>query len=441
MRWNSPETKTLLQAQPLSTKVFHIGPGAPVSINPGTAGRAYADAWNIERAYSEGFQKVTWVARCIDVIAGNAARLPVILRKGNVPNGEILDVVDRDVLRILNSRANVGENAFAFRYRLSAQLLLSTRGVFIEKVYSKTGKLIAVSLLPPQYTWPIPDPVDFVAGYEVVIPGMEKKILKPEQVCWVRKPHPLDPYLSLTPLEPAGVAIEIENLAKSYNWNFLRFDGRPGMMLVARGELDIDDRQELEGRFAGGPARAGRTTVIGAEGGIDVIDMSASPRDAAYQAMRELTKDEILAAFGVPEPALGNASGRSFSNASEEMRTFWLECMLPHLHLLGRGLDELDDKNYIDFDTRDVPVLVLLKQEKDRFHQDEFEKGLISANEYRALTGRKTLKSDLADSLLINPNLTPIANTEKPFKMQPPKPEQDGGDHELGRRQQVDGQA
>ena len=98
--------------------------------------------------------------------------------------------------------------------------------------------------------------------------------------------------------------------------------------------------------------------------------------------------------------------------------------MLPHLHLLGRGLDELDDKNYIDFDTRDVPVLVLLKQEKDRFHQDEFEKGLISANEYRALTGRKTLKSDLADSLLINPNLTPIANTEKPFKMQPPQPEQ-----------------
>ena len=74
-----------------------IGPGAPVSANPSFVGRAYRDPWDIERAYREGMQKVTWVARCIDAIAGNQARLPVILRKENSPIGRIVrgDTADK----------------------------------------------------------------------------------------------------------------------------------------------------------------------------------------------------------------------------------------------------------------------------------------------------------------------------------------------------------
>jgi len=46
----------------------------------------------------------------------------------------------------------------------------------------------------------------------------------------------------------------------------------------------------------------------------------------------------------------------------------------------------------------------------------EFQQGLISVNEYRSSIGRKKVESDIADSLLSNPNLTPIANTEKPME-------------------------
>ena len=419
MAWNKREDKSL--AATTETKVYQVGPGAPVSITPSLVGRAYKDGWSIERAYSEAMQKVTWVYRCIDAIAGNQSRLPVILRKDNDPRGEIIKK-PTDVTKLLNSRANKGENAAAFRYRVSSQLLMSTRGVFIEKVYAKNGDLLSLNLLPPSMTAPIPDPVNFVSGYEVTLPTGGTVILKPENVLWLRKPHPLDPYLSLTPLESVGIAVEIENLAKSYNRNFLLQDGRPGMMLVVRDEVDPDDREELESRFSGGPHRSGKTTVIGAEGGIDVIDTSASPRDASYVQMREITKDEILAAFGVPEPAIGNSSGRTFSNASEEMRVFWMETMLPHLEILARAFDELDDANYVDFDTSEVPILVLLKQEKDRFLMDEVDKALTSINEYREATGKKEVDSELADSLLANPNLTPVANTKKKFEVQQQTP-------------------
>lgn len=422
MAWNSPSNKSLNGAQRKE-----LGPGAPIAQNPGYAGRPYRDTWDIERAYREGMQKVTWVARCIDAIAGNQSRLPIMLRKDNSPDGEIVTgrvAKNSSLLEVLNNKSNVGENSFIFRYRLSAQLLLGTRGVFIEKVRGRDGRIIGLNLLPPQSTAPIPHPKTFVSGYEVSMPFGEKITLKPQDVCWIRRPHPLDPYLSLTPLEACGVAVEIENLAKLYNRNYLLNDGRPGGLLVLRGEIDDDDKEELKSRFRGNLARAGYTSVIASDEGADYIDTSANPRDAAYIQMRQITKEEILSSFGVPESVIGNAAGRTFSNAAEEIRVFWMETMLPHLEILERGLDELDDEYYLDFDTSNVPIIMLYKQEQRRYLMDEFQAGLISNNEYRVGSGRKETESDLADSLLMNPNLIPISNTKK--KMEQPGAEVPG---------------
>jgi len=417
MAWNSSSNKSLN-----NDKVKSVGPGAPIASNPTFVGKAYKDGWDIERAYKEGMQKITWVARCIDAIAGNQARLPIILRTDNSPTGEILTgrkAENENLLEILNTKSNIGENAFIFRYRLSSQLLLGTRGVFIEKIRGRDGSIVGLSLLPPQSTAPIPDPKTFVSGYEVQMPYGQKIIMKPDDVCWIRRPHPIDPYLSLTPLESCGIALEIENLAKLYNRNYLMNDGRPGGLLVLKGEIDDDDKDELKSRFRGNISRTGYTSVISSEDGVDYIDTSASPRDAAYLQMRQITKEEILASFGVPESVIGNAAGRTFSNASEEIRVFWMETMMPHLEPLARGLDELDEKNYVDFDLSEVPILQLYKQERERYLLQEFQTGLISNNEYRLGSGRKETESDLADSLLMNPNLIPISNTKKKMEDQP----------------------
>jgi HK97 family phage portal protein len=424
MAWNSSKNKA---ASAQSAKAA-IGPGAPIAQTMGMAGRSYKDSWDIERAYREGMQRVTWVSRCIDVIAGNQARLPIILRKDNSPTGEIVSskkMAKSPLVEVLNTKSNIGENAFIFRYRLSAQLLLGTRGAFMEKVRGRDGSIIGLNLLPPQATAPIPDPKKFVSGFEVSLPHGQTTILKPEDVVWIRRPHPLDPYLSLTPMEAAGIAIEIENFAKLYNRNFLMNDGRPGGLLVVRGMLDDEDKEELKSRFRGNLSRAGQTTVLASDDGAEYVDVGASPRDAAYIQMRQITKEEILASFGVPESVIGNASGRTFSNAAEEIRVFWTETMLPHLEPIARALDELDEINYVDFDTSEVPVLMLYKQERERYLSDEFSRGLISLNEYRTGSGRKVIESDLADSLLMNPNLTPIGNTKK--KMESPPMMMPGG--------------
>ena len=413
MAWNSGSNKSL-QNIVEGQKAAPISVGAPVSYSPSLSdSRGYHDGWDILKAYREGVAKVTWVFRCIDVIASNQARLPMIFRKDNNPFGEI--VSDHGMLKLFNNTANEGENAFAFRYRLSSQLLMSSRGAFVEIVRGRGGAPIALHLLPPQNTSPIPDVNKFVKGFEVKINAQEKRTIKPENVIWIRRPHPLDPYLSMTPMEAAGVAIELENLAKIYNRNFLINDGRPGGLLVLRSEIADEDKEELRSRFRGNIGRAGSVGVISSDDGADFVDTAASPRDAAYIQMRTVTKEEILAAFGVPESIIGNSSNRTFSNAMEEGKVFWMETMSPHLDLIARSFDKIDDSYFIDFDTANVPILVLAKQERERHYLTEFQTGLISTNEYREASGRKKVESDLADSLLSNPNQTPIANTEKPM--------------------------
>jgi HK97 family phage portal protein len=394
-----------------------ISIGAPVAYNAGMAGKPYTDGWDIERAYREGVQKVTWVYRAIDAISSNQARLPITFLEDNSPYGEQVErsKINTELSNLLNQRSNDGESSFAFRYRVSSQLLMSTRGVFIEIVRGRGGSPVALHLLPPQSTAPIPDPKKFVSAFEVDLPGGKKQRLNPKNVIWIRRPHPLDPYLSMTPMESAGVAIETDQLAKLYNRNFLLNDGRPGGLLVLRGQIDEDDKAELAARFRGNLARTGGIGVISSDDGADFVDTAASPRDAAWDTLRQITKEEILASFGVPESVIGNASGRTFANAAEEGRVFWSETMDPHLELLSRGLDILDDNYYVTFDTSSVPVLEMGKQERDRYYLTEVQQGLITPNEYRVKTGKQKVDAYLADSMLASPNLAPIGNTEEPM--------------------------
>ena len=41
-----------------------------------------------------------------------------------------------------------------------------------------------------------------------------------------------------------------------------------------------------------------------------------------------------------------------------------METMMPHLEQIARALDELDEEYYIDFETGNIPILIIAKQER-----------------------------------------------------------------------------
>ena len=385
----------------------------------------YKDGWDVDRGVKQALDRVTWVYKSVYAIAANAARLPIGLRKGDWRIGELQ--WDSPILTILNRQANPGQDAFSFRFMLSSQLMLSPRGAFIEVIKNKMDEVVALVLLQPQFVFPIPDAEKFVSGFSVEYPGVPKRVIDAANVIWVRVPHPTDPYRGQTPLDAAGLAIEFDYYSRVYNRNFVVNDARPGGLLVVNGDMEDEQSEELKRRFSGSTGSniggAGRLTIMSADSA-QFIDTATNQRDAQYSEARQQNKEEILIAFGVPESILGNASNRTFANADTELEVFWRETMIPHLTLIERALDRLDDdvSTFFSYDLSSVAILSRDDRERASFHLEELRQGAISIDEYRDLTGRKGVG---ITELLIPTNLSPVVMGGD-GKIKPPSKPGDG---------------
>ncbi|MER7759451.1 phage portal protein [Streptomyces sp. NPDC097619] len=377
-----------------------------------TEGRA--DGWDVGRVVSEGYERVVWVYKAIDTMGKHAARLPLEIGVGLTEDGEFEELIeDHPLLRVLNGRANPVETGAQFRKRLSAQILLSKRGAFVEITRSNRGTITRLDLLPPDRVVPVPDPRgEYIAHYEFTTLHGEVRELEPERVRWIRDPHPTDPFSGVTPLEAAGISIELDHLSRLYNVAFIKNDSRPGgIVAVDTSSLSEREMDRLESRFLPGSEYAGHVSVVGSgPGGMNYVDLAARPREMAYEAASQNAKVEILGAFGVPESVTGNASGRTFDNAEQEEYGFWIHTELPHLELISNAF--ASDLGGVDrairFDTSTVEALELPRRMRRAEAREEWTAGLITLDEYRRRAGLPAFDNPHTRALWISPQKAPV---------------------------------
>ncbi|MFF9901245.1 phage portal protein [Streptomyces longispororuber] len=401
------ETKDLLAAGGVYTSMSFAG----VTNVWGTPGRA--NGWDMERVIIEGYERSIWTFKSVEAISKHASTLPVQIGRGGDERefAEVLE--DHPLLRLLNHRANPLETGDVFKKRLSAQLLLSKKGVFIEKTYSRGGVLTRLDLLPPDRVEIIPDDenADYIKHFEFTDYRGQVRELKPRHVIWLRDPHPTDPFCGVTPLEAAGLSVDLDVKARTYNISFIDNDGRPGGIVGI--DLDGVDPREVERiqqRLAPGAHNAGQLTLVGTgPGGVTYVDTSARPREMAYETLSTTAKNEILSAFGVYESVIGNASERTFNNADREEWNFWSHTELPHLNLIASAFDpDLSDDWVIRFDTSRVQALEFPRRQAREEARKEFDAGLITIDEYRKIANRRPFNTPQSRALWISPQKAPV---------------------------------
>ncbi|HET9654291.1 MAG TPA: phage portal protein, partial [Kineosporiaceae bacterium] len=372
-----------------------------------------AAGWDMETVVTEGYERSIWVFKCVEKIAGDAARLPFrIGRHIGDDDEEVLE--DHPLYRVLNVQANPMETGQQFRKRLSAQVLLSKRGAFVEVTRSRMNTITRLDLLPPDRVTPIPDEHgDYIKHFEFCRYDGQIRKIAPERIRWIRNPHPTDPFCGVTPLEAAGISVELDFLARLYNVTFLKNDARPGGVVgVDTDGLQDQELDRIEQRFKPGSQNAGYLAVVGTgPGGLTYIDTSTRPRDMDYGQLSQSTKNEILAAFGVGESLFGNASGRTFDNAEQEKWNYWLETELPHCDIVyssfGRDVDV--DGGWAPFlDTSKVDVLELPRRKRREEARAEVDKGLRTIDEYRPLAGLTPVGNPQTRALWVSPAKAPI---------------------------------
>jgi phage portal protein BeeE len=122
--------------------------------------------------------------------------------------------------------------------------------------------------------------------------------------------------------------------------------------------------------------------------GVDFVDLSTTPRDAAYSTLRNEVKTEILVAFGAPESVLGNASGRTYENADAEENIFWRMTNQPLLAFVDMHLGSLtaggnDDDLWVKHNTKNVRALQRPQRENDQRLLELWREGAIYLDELR----------------------------------------------------------
>ncbi|WP_406205224.1 phage portal protein [Kitasatospora sp. NBC_01560] len=359
------------------------------TLNWAPAGIDRARPWSVERAVQDGMERAVWIYKAVDTIANHAAdRLLRVRPRSDSSDEPLPPLADHPLYQAMNIKANPLEVAWILKKRASMQLLLSKRGVFLEPTFSRGGDLLRIDLLPPGRTRPVPGTgADLVSHFETVTPTGELRTLDVERVRWIRNPHPLDPYSGITPLEAAGLSADLDFFTRHYNLSFVHNDARPGGVIGIDGDMDDTELRLLRAKFGGGPSAAGAWTVL-TGGNITVTDTSTTPRDMAYETVSLNSKVELLAAFGVPESQLGNASGRTYDNAQAEKLQFWEVTMPPHLSLLAAGFQEdAGDGNEVYFDISDIDVLRNARSKRLTEAREEVAAGVRSVRSYAELAG------------------------------------------------------
>ena len=381
------------------------------------AGAFGESEWPVERAVMQAYSRVVWVAKAINTIAGNSAALPI----QHVDGEEVVD--NSPVAHLLNDgMANPLEHGHDMRKRLSAQLLLAPRGVFVEVVRSNAGKPLRYDILPPHRTRivPVEDGPDLVSHVEVQRPRGGFYRLAWEDVRWFRDPHPLDPFRGTTPLEAAGMSIELDFFARLFNVSFMRNDGRPGGILAVRGtgntgDVSTDTLDRLEARFGKGPMEAGKIHAVTGE--ITYTDFGHTPRDMQYAETADKAKNEILAAFGTPESVLGYAAERTYDNAGQEEVNYWTITMPSHNRIVTSGFAEDVDTasgHRLRHDTSSVRVLQQVESTRREEWRTEVEKGLRSPYSYAEAAGIEDIESTpMTRALYVPTGKTPIPSREE----------------------------
>lgn len=371
-----------------------------------------ARAWPVERAVVEGYERVVWVFKAVNTIAADSAGLPYRLKDGDKT------VDDHPMYRVLNKRANPVETASVFRKRLSAQIMLSKRGAFVEYVKTNGGSVKSMHLLPPDRTEIIAATDGTIDHYRLTRKDGSIKNLEPDTVRWFHDGHPLDPYSSTTPLEAAGLSVELDHFARLYNVTFMQNDGRPGGVLAVRdtksgtGDITPEHMNRMEEKFGKGPTEAGKLSVIAGE--LSYTDLATRPRDMQYGATSQNSKIEILSAFGISEVVMGHSADQTYANSDAALYNYWTRPIPAHNKILLDGFDE-DSEDDLEgyFDTSSVEILDKVEKEKRAEWLGEVNAGLRSPFSYVKAVGRE---DELEENAYTRALYIPTGRTPLPAK-------------------------
>lgn len=296
----------------------------------------YYGAWRQESGYltsgyAEMYKRQLWVSVVINKRAGMVARLPLpVYQRGESGRVKVNDHPFARLLRKPNSR----HDPFLFW-----QWTCSTWDIFGEAFWGKVrdaGRR-PVELVPLHPT----RMRETDTGWEYTSNDGTVTAVPRHDVVHFTSYNPDSMSRGMSRLEPLRDTLENEAAARRATSSFWRNGARPGFALTHPGNISAPANERLRAQWEdmySGASNTGKTVIL--EEGMTANPLTIDNDKAQYIDTRKLNREEVVAAYDMPPPAVHILDRATFSNITEQFRSVYRDTMAPVLGYFEAVLED-----------------------------------------------------------------------------------------------------
>jgi HK97 family phage portal protein len=295
-----------------------------------------------------------------------------------IENGFYLDLPNHALIRLLNN-----PNPFMSRGQMWGTVVMDRAlagNAYLLKARVQDGPLKGAVAelwrLRPDRVRIIPDPKNFVAGYQYG--GTAGVIYPPEDIIHFKTRHPLSDYYGMPPLMAIAGRVDIDEYMRSFLQFFFEHGGTgPGAILSVKQKMSQDDKDRIRERHRrqfGAGNFLDLMILDNAETTYQQMGLNRGLRDALPKEIDAVQEARIAMVFGIPGSILGLLIGyesSSYANKRQDWQVFWDLTMTPLLSDLDDVLNLrlVPDFGAIDEVLFDLSDIRALQEDVDKIHE------------------------------------------------------------------------
>lgn len=343
-----------------------------------------------EEDFIRAYRLHVWVFACVRVRATATAGLPLRIYKGKRDDKK--EITDHPTIELLD-RPSPRLTGYDLKEATATCMDLTGDGYWEKARGPRSGLPRELYWLMPDRMTVHPDPEISVRYYEYRAGGVPIKY-DPEDIVHFRYFNPRTRLYGHAPAKAISAsALTLSFYANAYNKNFFkqgaRLSGYFSTDEVLDGSVHDKSVEDLK-HWVGGVARAHDVLVL--QQGLKFQETGVRPKDIEFPGLYKITREEVLAAYGVPPILVGVLEKSSpHANAKEQERGFWEHTMKPMLKKIEQQIDtvlhEFDEKIYCEFDLSGVEALQEEQDARSKREVEEVKANIIRVNEVRADRG------------------------------------------------------
>lgn len=248
-----------------------------------------------------------------------------LMRRGEeVLEHEILKLVDDIDFKVVQSFLDLTGNAY----------------IYIAKDNNGKGKPAKLYPVSPAMIKPVMNKSNLmnIAYYQS---GTTQ--IPTEDIIHFKNFNPNAPYphahLGASVLSAISNTVEIDEASRKWNFSFFKNSARPDGLLTTDQDLTEEDIQRINEDFIskyGGVDNSHKIGFLG--GGMKFVSLSSTQKDIDFVEQNRLSRDEILACFGVPKSEIGIVDDVNRANAETSNYVFMKNTVDPLMKQISSTL-------------------------------------------------------------------------------------------------------